>query len=115
MDRTSDDIIKALQEAMGPKASREDAEAVYQFWGHEECLRLIEKPDSKFFQAAVEIAVSELRPTVDSLLAEILTYVESIDLWEGDRLALEANSYQILVSAQRLHDLLKSKEDPNAV
>jgi len=115
MDRTSDDIIEALRAAMGPQASREDAEAVYQFWGHEECLRLIEEPDSKFFQAAVEIAVSELRPTVDSLLAEILTYVESIDLWEGDRLALEANSYQLLVSAQRLHDLLKSKEAQNAI
>jgi len=115
MDRTPEEIIKDLQEAMGPKASREDAEAVYRFWGHEECLRLIEKPGSSFFQAAVEIAILELRPTVDSLLAEILTYVESIDLWEGDRLALEANSYQLLVSAQRLHDLLKSKGGPNAV
>jgi len=33
----------------------------------------------------------------------------------GDRLALEANSYQLLVSAQRLHDLLKSKEAQNAI
>jgi len=115
MDRTSDDIIKALQAAVGPEASREDAEAVYRFWGHEECLRLIEEPGSPFFQAAVEIAVSELRPTVDSLLAEILTYVESIDLWEGDRLALKANSYQLLVSAQRLHGLLKSKEEQDGV
>jgi len=115
VNRTPEEIIKALRAAMGPEASLEDAEAVYRFWGHEECLRLIEEPGSPFFQAAVEIAVSELRPTVDSLLAEILTYVESIDLWEGDRLALEANSCQLLVSAQRLHDLLKSKEDPNAV
>jgi len=33
----------------------------------------------------------------------------------GDRLALEANPYQILVSAQRPHDLLKSKEAQNAI
>jgi hypothetical protein len=115
MNRTPEEIIEALRAAMGPEASREDAEAVYQFWGHEECLRLIERPDSKFFQAAVEIAITELRPTVDSLLAEILSDVVAIDLWEGDRLAMEAHSYQLLVSAQRLHDLLKSKEGHSAV
>jgi hypothetical protein len=51
---TRDGIIAAIREALGPEASRADAERVYEYWGREEAVRLLDCPADEFLQAVNE-------------------------------------------------------------